>query len=71
MLQQSQTHNTCSENTCREIIKHVVKILYIVNLAITRYHQNSSKVDESMKFGMMVGIDHTNKFWVVAKVKYA
>ena len=43
----------------------------LVDLAITRYHQNSSKVDESMKFGMMVGIDHTNKFRLVGKLKYA
>ena len=33
--------------------------------------ENSSKVDESMKFGMMVGIDHTNKFRLVGKLKYA
>ena len=33
--------------------------------------ENSSKVDESMKFGMMVGIDHTNEFRLVGKVKYA
>ena len=33
--------------------------------------ENSSKVDESMKFGMMVGIDHTNKFRLVGMLKYA
>ena len=33
--------------------------------------KNSSKGEESMKLGMMVGIDHTNKFRVVAKMNYA
>ena len=43
----------------------------IVSLGNAEYHQNSSNCDKSMKLGMMVGIDHTNKFRVVAKMNYA
>ena len=33
--------------------------------------KNSSKCEESMKLGMMVDIDHTKKFSLVSKMKYA
>ena len=45
--------------------------LFIVSLGSAEYQQNSSNYDKSMKLGMMVGIDHTNRFRVVDKMKYA
>ena len=45
--------------------------LCIVSLGSAEYQQNSSNYDKSMKLGMMVDIDHTNRFRVVDKMKYA
>ena len=44
---------------------------FLVSLGSAEYQQNSSNYDKSMKLGMMVGIDHTNRFRVVDKMKYA
>ena len=49
----------------------VSSLVIVASLGNAEYQQNSSNCEESMKLGMMVGIDHTNKFRVVGKMNYA